>query len=422
MFQFGGINILNEDIREKITTENIFKIFNSFIIPLLSHEERDFMLLLQKYCIDIIEPKIDMTRDVYNIFPFLGEAGYMQRLYPYEDFKPFGMRYEMILAMVLSIVDPELDLARVVSGVLAMNPLYSHGKSDREKRALGDLMAGRKIGCICITERERGSDAVNMQTRVRTCDDETGDVLYNGEKVFTTNGPVADYFIAYGVEDEKAPRESMYQALIERGFKGLETHRLGILSAPRVHIGQTLFKNVRVPKDNILGGRGQGYTNLFRGLVAERNTIIGSSLGISWLSAITGLVYTNLRKQFNKRLLEFQAVSFPIAEMLVDLMAATDLGFSAANEYQKIARYPENVEMIKYNASFSAGTKYLASNLAHRISYEMQQLCGGAGYTDNLRIDKALEISKIQEIIGGSRNIQLLLVTQAMKSILRLIE
>jgi alkylation response protein AidB-like acyl-CoA dehydrogenase len=78
--------------------------------------------------------------------------------------------------------------------------------------------------------------------------------------------------------------------------------------------------------------------------------------------------------------------------------------------------------MVKYNASFSAGTKYLASHLAHRISYECQQLVGGIGYTDNLRIDKALEVSKIQEIIGGSRNIQLLLVNQAIKTILKLID
>jgi butyryl-CoA dehydrogenase len=329
----------------------------------------------------------------------------------------------MILAMVLSIVDPELDLARVVSGVLAMNALHSHGKTDKELQALDDLMSGRKTGCICITERERGSDAVNMQTKVTECDEESGGVYYDGEKVFTTNGPVADYFIAYGVCQEDDPRHTMCQALIERGFKGLETHRLGILSVPRVQIGQTLFNHVHVPQENILGSPGEGYTNLFNGLVAERTTIIGSSLGISWLSAITGLIYTDLRKQFGKRLMEYQAVSFPIAEMLVDLMAATDLGFSAANEYEKIARHPEHFDsMVKYNASFSAGTKYLASNLAHRISYEMQQLCGGAGYTDNLRIDRALEVSKIQEIIGGSRNIQLLLVTQAMKTILNLIE
>ena len=63
--------------------------------------------------------------------------------------------------------------------------------------------------------------------------------------------------------------------------------------------------------------------------------------------------------------------------MLVDLMAATDLGFEAATEFEKIARYPENVDMVKYNSSFSAGTKYLAAHLAHRISYENQQLSRG---------------------------------------------
>ncbi|HMF31612.1 MAG TPA: acyl-CoA dehydrogenase family protein [Candidatus Lokiarchaeia archaeon] len=419
---FQGVNILNQKVKEKLTTENIFKIYNSFIIPLLSHEERDFMLELQRFCLEELEPSIDITHDVYELFPLLGQHGYMQRLYPYQDFKPDGMRYEMILAQNLSIVDPELDLARVVSGVLAMNPLYSYGATDRERQALEDLMSGQKTGCICITEKERGSDAVNMQTHVTECDDGTGDVFYDGEKVFTTNGPKADYFIAYGVTDEQDPRSTMYQVLIERGFEGLETNRLGVNSAPRVHIGQTVFNHVRVPAENIIGTAGAGYTNLFRGLVAERTTIIGSSLGISWLSVITALIYSDLRRQFDKRLLDFQAVSFPLAEMLVDLMAATDLGFKAASEFEKIARYPEHTDMVKYNASFSAGTKYLAAHLAHRISYESQQLVGGIGYTDNMRIDKALEVSKIQEIIGGSRNIQLLLVNQAIKTILKLID
>ena len=89
------------------------------------------------------------------------------------------------------------------------------------------------------------------------------------------------------------PRATMYQVLIERDFEGLETNRLGVLNAPRVHIGQTLFHHVRVPHENILGGAGEGYTNLFRGLVAERTTIIGSSIGISWLSAITALIYSS---------------------------------------------------------------------------------------------------------------------------------
>ena len=79
----------------------------------------------------------------------------MQRLYAYNDFAPYACRYEMILAQNLSIVDPELDLARIVSGVLCNNPLYSYGTTDCARQVLEELMSGQKVGCICITERER---------------------------------------------------------------------------------------------------------------------------------------------------------------------------------------------------------------------------------------------------------------------------
>ena len=172
---------------------------------------------------------------------------------------------------------------------------------------------------------------------------------------------------------------------------------------------------MKIPKGNVLGGKGEGYRNLFAGLVAERDAIIGSSLGISWLTAITALIYTNLRKQFGKPIYDFQAVSFPITKLFTELMAATDFGIKTASEYRKTIKYPDQPKFIKYNAAFSSGTKFLASNLAYRISYETQQLCGGIAFTDNLRIDKALEVSKVQEIIGGARNIQLYLVSRAMK-------
>jgi alkylation response protein AidB-like acyl-CoA dehydrogenase len=152
--------------------------------------------------------------------------------------------------------------------------------------------------------------------------------------------------------------------------------------------------------------------------VAERDAIIGSSLGISWLTAITALIYTNCRVQFGRPLYDFQAVSFPITQLFTELMAATEFGFKAASEYRKTLEHTD-LKFIKYNAAFSSGTKFFASNLAHKISYETQQLCGGIAFTDNLRIDKALEVSKVQEIIGGARNIQLYLVSRAIKDIFK---
>jgi alkylation response protein AidB-like acyl-CoA dehydrogenase len=276
-------------------------------------------------------------------------------------------------------------------------------------------MTGQKIGCICITEKYHGSDAVNMETQIQEKDDH---VVVNGEKLYTTNGSIADYFIVYGVSNPHDPRGSMYQVIAERGFEGLETHRIGVQSIPRVQIAQTIFDNVKIPEENILGTRGQGYNNLFSGLVAERDAIIGSSLGISWLTAITALIYTNCRVQFGRPLYDFQAVSFPITQLFTELMAATEFGFKAASEYRKTLEHSD-LKFIKYNAAFSSGTKFFASNLAHKISYETQQLCGGIAFTDNLRIDKALEVSKVQEIIGGARNIQLYLVSRAIKDIFK---
>lgn len=415
-----GVDILEEEIKKKLRTENIYKIFNNFIIPLITEEEREFLEELEKFLLREIEPKINLNEDVYDLFPILGKKNYIQRLNPHGDSEKYNMRYEMLLAMATSIIDPELDLARVVTGVIFANPLFQFGKGDRISEILNQIMTGKKIGCICITERKHGSDAVNMETTVI---DRGDHLVFSGEKLCTTNGPIADYFIVYGVSNLSDPRGTMYQAIVEKEFEGLTANRLGIQSVPRVQIGQTLFNSVKIPIENVLGGKGQGYKNLFSGLVAERCSIIGSSLGIAWLTAVTGLIYTNLRVQFNRPLYDFQAVSFPQAQNFTELMAATELGLRSASEYNKAIEHDhfEQQKFIKYNASFSSGTKYLASHLAHKISYETQQLCGGIAFTDNLRIDKALEVAKVQEIIGGARNIQLYLVSKAIKDMISLL-
>ena len=161
-----GVNLLDENIKEKLTTENIYKIFNNFIIPLISKDEQEFLEELEDFLLREVEPKIDLNEDVYILFPLLGKGNYIQRLNKHNDSKRYGMRYEMLSAMATSIIDPELDLARVVSGVIFANPLFQFGKGDHISKILDNVMSGEKIGCICITERQHGSDAVNMQTTV----------------------------------------------------------------------------------------------------------------------------------------------------------------------------------------------------------------------------------------------------------------
>jgi len=98
-------------------------------------------------------------------------------------------------------------------------------------------------------------------------------VIYNGEKVYTTNAPKADYFCTYGVYDTANPRDTMVQAMIKRDF-GVRTERLKINSVPRVHIAHTFFENAKIPNDYILADDGLGYVRLFEGLVPERLSIV----------------------------------------------------------------------------------------------------------------------------------------------------
>ena len=92
-------DILDEKIKEKLTTKNIFKIFNQFIIPLITKPEQEFLEELEEYLIENLEPKIDYAKDVYDLFPILGKVHLMQRLNPYDEVRRKGMRYE-ILALV----------------------------------------------------------------------------------------------------------------------------------------------------------------------------------------------------------------------------------------------------------------------------------------------------------------------------------
>ena len=414
--------IINDEILEKITLENVFKIFNDNIFPMLNDEEKAYCNELQEFCLEL-NPKIDKSKDVYVLFPELGKRGYMQRINKWNDFTPYGMKKEILLGTHLSLLDPQLELARLASGILCGNPTfhyYEHGGTGETIRKVQDeLMSGQKIGCIGITEPERGSDAVNMTT---VATKEGNSVIYNGEKVYTTNGPKADYFCTYGVYDTNNPRDTMVQAMIKRDF-GVRTERLKINSVPRVHIAHTYLNDVKIPNEYILADDGLGYVRLFEGLVPERLGIMGSGIGICWSGLIYGIIFTNLRKQFGKPVIRYQGVGYGLADLLTKSTAATSLALQAATIYDEKILFTDtpSKEAEKWVASISSQGKYYTAKLTHEICYEVQQHMGGVSVTDNTPVDELVDVSKIEEVIGGSRNIQLLLIQSQIQRFMRLI-
>lgn len=408
--------IISDSILEKMNLENVFKIFNDNVFAMLNEEEIGFCQELQEFCLEL-HPKIDKSQDVYILFPELGKHGYMQRINKWKDFTPYGMKKEILLATHFSLLDPQLELARLASGILCGNPTFHYfhhgGQHEEITKAQDDLMSGQKIGCIGITEPERGSDAVNMTT---TCTKTDDSIIYNGEKVYTTNAPKADYLCCYGVYDEEHPRQTMVQSMIKREF-GFETRRLKISSVPRVHIAHTIMNNVKVPKEYILADDGDGYVRLFEGLVPERLGIMGSGIGICWGGLIYGIIYTNLRKQFGQEVIKFQGVGFGLADLLSKATAATSLALQAATIFDEKILFAEKPSKAaeKWVAGVSSQGKYLVTKLTHEICYEIQQQMGGISLTDNTPVDEYVNVSKIEEVIGGARNIQLFIIQNLLR-------
>jgi alkylation response protein AidB-like acyl-CoA dehydrogenase len=414
--------IIRNEILEKMSLKNVFKIFNDNIAAMLNQEEIEFCQELQEFCLEL-NPKIDKSQDVYVLFPELGKHGYLQRINKWKDFTPYGMKKEILLATHLSLLDPQLELARLASGILCGNPTFHyfhHGGQEKEiAKAQDDLMSGQKIGCIGITEPERGSDAVNMQTKCAKADN---GIIFNGEKVYTTNGPKADYFCCYGVYDTEKPRQTMVQAMIMREF-GVKTNRLHIAAVPRVHIAHTLLNNIKVPKEYILADDGNGYVRLFEGLVPERLGIMGSGIGICWGGLIYGIIYANLRKQFGQNIINFEGVGFGLADLLSKTTAATSLALQAATIYDEKILFSEkpNKEAEKWVAGVSSQGKYYVAKLTHEICYEVQQQVGGISVTDNTPVDEFMDTSKIEEVIGGARNIQLFIIQNLLRRYLNIL-
>lgn len=128
-----------------------------------------------------IDPKKNLNEEVYKLFPILSEKNFIQRLNPNGENERYTMCYEILIAMATSIIDSELDLARAVIRVIFVNPLFQFGRGDRISKILNEIMAGKKISCIWITERKHGSNAVNMETKVTNKGDH---VIFIGEKLF----------------------------------------------------------------------------------------------------------------------------------------------------------------------------------------------------------------------------------------------
>ncbi len=419
---------INDEILAKLSLKNRYSFINNNLIAILSSEQFGFFKKVQKFCMRF-EKKNEIIHgpdeDIYKWIPAFGAEGYITRAHNFDmidiNYENYGAVADFLRTLAIDSFDTQFCMAGGAT-VLAINPIHEHHENIPERlEALKDLVTGQTPGCICITEPERGSDAVHQLT---TCEEqEDGSFLLSGEKIYTTNAPKAGWAVLYATA-EKNNGNLMAQFLINTSYEGWRCDRVFIPYVPKVYLGHEYLENVRVPKEFVLGGVGKGREHLFEGLVPERIGIAYGAISQCWGAVSHAAIYANMRKQFDQEILKFQGVGF----LLTDLWARTTnltlglLKFCESYD-EKMKKFGNNIPTNISRAMIASASqfKYHCCNLSKEVCYEAANLMGGAGLSDNTLMHDYVNVSRIQEIVGGSRQIQQYIMSMALRQIFKML-
>ena len=286
---------------------------------------------------------------------------------------------------------------------LCAAPILEFGTEEQKQKYLPDLASGRKLGAFGLTEPNAGTDASNQQTIAIEKEDH---YLLNGSKIFITNAGEAETYVVITVTGKGPKGPEMTAFIVEKAFEGFSfgkhEKKMGIRgSATR----ELIFENVKVPKENMLGKRGEGFKIAMKTLDGGRIGIAAQALGIAEGALNETVAYVKQRKQFGRPISAFQNTQFHLADMATKVAAARALVYIAADTKQN--KLP--------NLSVAAAqAKLFASETAMEVTTRAVQLHGGYGYTREYPVERMMRDAKITEIYEGTSEVQRMVISGAL--------
>ncbi|WP_152287623.1 acyl-CoA dehydrogenase family protein [Flavicella marina] len=352
-----------------------------------------------------IKPHI-MEWDEKQIFPVelfrkIGEMGFMGILVP-EEYGGSGLGYHEYISILeeISKVDGSIGLSVAAHNSLCTGHILQFGNETQKNKWLPKLATGQSIGAWGLTEHNTGSDAGGMSTTAV----EDGDFyVLNGAKNFITHAISGDIAVVIARTGEKGDSHGMTAFVIEKGTPGFSSgkkeDKLGMRASETAEL---IFDNCRVPKENILGEKGEGFIQSMKILDGGRISIGALSLGIAKGAYEAALKYSKERVQFGKPISSFQGISFKLADMATEIEASELLVHKAAA--LKNAKKP----MTKIGAM----AKMYASETCVKVANEAVQVHGGYGYTKDFPVEKFYRDSKLCTIGEGTTEIQKVVISR----------
>ncbi len=339
------------------------------------------------------------SRFPYDLVSELAELGLMGIPIPEEHGGAGGDTVSYAIAIEeLTRVDSSVAITVAAHTSLGTMPVLLYGTEEQKSRWLPELASGRRLAAFGLTEPGAGSDAGATRT---TAELQDGSWVVNGSKTFITN---AGTDITWGVTiTARTGEDEVSNIVVENGTPGYS------ISEPMKKLGwrasdtrELSFEDVRVPEDNLLGPRGQGFRQFLEILDGGRISVAAMGVGLAQGAYDLAFAYAKEREQFGKPISSFQAIQFKLADMATEIAAGRTMVYRAA--WLKDQGRPFALE--------AAMAKLYTGELSHRVANWALQIHGGYGYMEESAISRFYRDQKILEIGEGTNEVQRMVIAR----------
>ena len=372
----------------------------------MTEERLEIQALAREFAHDVVLPLANELDPIEGQFPDwfvsqMADMGFFGILIP-EEYGGLGLG-----VFEYCLVAEELSRAWMsVGGLLARGNGMGGGFSpEQEARLLPKVATGEYLGAFALSEAEAGSDVANIRCKATRAED--GGWVINGTKMWCTFADQADYIILFArtSTDEAKRHRGISAFLVEKergsfpeGMSGTAVKKIGYFGWKTWDLA---FDDFHLPAEALLGEEDRGFYQAVSGLEVGRAHTAARSIGLAQAALEDSIAYLKQRVQFGHPLADFQHLRFKVADMAAQIEASRALMYHVCTQIDSGARCDKEAAMVKY----------LAAEMAEKVTSEAVQIHGGAGYTKDFAVERHWRDARLTKIFEGSSEIQMRIIS-----------
>jgi alkylation response protein AidB-like acyl-CoA dehydrogenase len=331
----------------------------------------------------------------------MGELGLFGMMIP-ESYGGAGLdALSYILALQeVAAADASCAVIMSVTNSVACYPIWKFGTEEQKKTILAEMASGACLGAYALTEPQSGSDAANQKTRAER---KNGCYVLNGSKCWITNAGVARWYVVMAMTRPELGTHGITAFLVKNSDAGLQVggneEKMGLSGSRTASI---FFENLEIPEERRLGSEGEGFKIAMATLDHSRIGIAAQALGIASAAYAAAVEHARVRETFGKKLFQHQAIAFQIADMKLQIEAASLLTYRAARASERPGRFSRE----------SAMAKLYASEMCNAVCARAVQVFGGYGFSKEYAVERYYRDARVTTIYEGTSEIQRIVIAK----------